>query len=83
MTPFSSAEWERANEEARAREQRERDVRYLLTMAAMRHRGVDIRFENMDLVGGVPLGRLRFTVDVDSAEFWNTLHELKQRRGWT
>lgn len=83
MAQLSHSEWQKANDESRAREHRERDVPYLLAMAAMRHRDGEIQFENMDLVGGVPVGRLRFSIDVDSAVFWNTLHELKQRKGWT
>ena len=51
MAQLSDSEWQRANAEARARERREREVRYLLVMAAMRHRSSGIRFENMDLVG--------------------------------
>lgn len=82
MSPFSPSEWQEANDEARSREQRQRHVQYLLTMAAMRHRSADIQVQNMDLIGGVPVGRLRFSVDVDSIAFWNTLHELKQRKGW-
>ncbi len=80
---LSEAEWERANAEARARELRERETRYLLTMATLRHRGdTGIHFQNQDLIGGVPAGRLRFMVEVDAVTFWHVLYELKRRKGW-
>lgn len=76
-------EWQAAHAEARAKERRERETRYLLTMAAMRHRETGIlRFENRDLIGGVPVSELHFTVEVDALTFWNALDELKRRKGW-
>ncbi len=69
-------------EAARARERRERHTRYLLTAAAMLHRGQDLRFENRDLAGGVPLGRLHYLIDVDSEAFWKVFNELERRKGW-
>jgi len=82
MEPLSRAEWQEANEAARAQELREREVRYLLAMATLRHREVGITFQNLDLIGGVPLGKLQFRVEVDSVTFWNVLHELSKRKGW-
>ena len=82
MAQLSNSEWQKANAKARARERRERDVHYLLAMAKTSHRDAGIQFENMDLVGGVPVGRLRFRVEVDSILFYRVLHELRQRKGW-
>lgn len=81
---LSQDEWRRANAEARAREQRERETRYLLTMATLRHReDPALRVQDQNLIGGVPPGVLRFTVEVDALTFWRVLHELERRKGWT
>ncbi len=48
----------------------------------MVHRGQDIRLENRDLAGGVPIGRLHYLIDVDSEAFWKVLNEIQRRKGW-